>query len=79
MLMFRPTESRGLSARSVRRFCKERNISVTLRWISDEHLEEMVTNNILQVKLNFVNCGINKTSEQIKIKLITNQLLIPSM
>ncbi|CAH3191582.1 unnamed protein product [Porites evermanni] len=50
-------ESRGLSARSVRRFCKDRNINVTsLQWISDEHLEEMVSTNILQVKLNFVNC-----------------------
>ena len=26
----------------------------TLRWISDEYLEEMVTSNIMQVKLNFV-------------------------
>ena len=57
MLMFPPTESREPSAQSVRRFYKDRNINVTsLQWISDEHLEEMITTNILQVKLNFVNC-----------------------
>ena len=57
MLMFPPTDSRGPSARSVRRFYKDRNINVmSLRWISDEHLQEMITTNILQVKLNFVNC-----------------------
>ena len=43
------------SPRSISRFCKERNIDVTtLRWISDEYLEEMVMSNIMQVKLNFV-------------------------
>ena len=52
---FLTIERRGLSPRSIRRFCKERNIDVTtLRWISDEYLEEMVTSNIMQVKLNFV-------------------------
>ena len=52
---FLTIERRGLSPRSIRRFCKERNIDVTtLRWISDEYLEEMVTSNIIQVKLNFV-------------------------
>ena len=57
MLMFPPTESREPSARSVRRFYKDRNINVTsLRWISDEHVKKMVTTNILQMKLNFVNC-----------------------
>ena len=48
---------RYIGAPRVRRFRKDRNINVTsLRWISDEHLEEMVSTNILQVKLNFVNC-----------------------
>lgn len=49
-----PIGTRGLSLRSIR-FCKERNINVrTLRWISDEYLEEMIRSNIVQVRLNLV-------------------------
>ena len=43
-------DARGLSSRSIRRYCKERNINVTaLRWVSEECLEEMVVRNIEQV------------------------------
>ena len=43
-------EARGLSSRSIRRYCKERNINVSaLRWVSEECLEEMVVRNMQQV------------------------------
>lgn len=67
-----PTVTRGLSAISIRRFCKVHNIRASSR-LSDLQLDRVVRSSVAKVKLlstPFFHCTVPPTADWLSFRLV---------